>query len=749
MNLNQLFYTDENTSSTSLHINSHNLLRNPQTLSSSHKLPYERFIFHTNKLSMFIAFIVIMFFLTGCSTIDNINSNEHKSPNGTKVNTSNDDTSVESGKGSAGEDINNPNTESSEAIASTHTFINPEGTTIESRINPPSGYKRIPSSSGEFAYFTRNMLLKEDGSKVMLYNGNEKSDQTNHVAVFQLSLSDRDLQQCADSIIRVYAEYYWSLGEYDKIAFHLTNGFLMEYTKWRDGNRLKVDGNNVSWSKTASYDNSYENFLKYIHMVYVYAGTLSLSEESNKIPLEELRPGDMFLEGGSPGHCLLIIDIAENIDGERSFLLAQGYMPAQDFHVLKNPLHPEDPWYYVSEVDFPLSSPSWRFDEGSLVRWGDFPINVANEELIFSQAYKAEPAHPAMSYNNDAVATNNENQVTLLAVGDNLIHIEVVESGEQIDGSYNYDHLYDNIIEDISAADISIINQETILGGSDFPYSGYPAFNSPTEIGDSIVKAGFDVVLHATNHTLDKKLPGVLNTFSFWKQYPQVKILGINETKENQEEIDIIEKNNIKIAMLNYTYGLNGYKMPSDMPYLVNMLDYDQMERDIKRAKEVADFIVVFPHWGTEYVYEPVKAQKDLAKFYFDNGVDLIIGTHPHVLEPVEWMRSDDHEMLIYYSLGNFISYQKEAPRMLGGMANITIVKNGDDTSINKAGITAIVTHYEHGPSDYNYGIYKLEDYTPELASKHGVSDLAKNGPMDYYEIYELAKEVLGEWFDQ
>lgn len=722
-------------------------IMNPNRLLNTDKYNIERYTCLTMNISLLIFIVSLMLLLTGCTSANdnnstkNHNSTENKSASDSQLSDPNGYNNSDS------EDKPSDN-ESYEAIAPTHSFINPDGTTIESRINPPSGYKRIPSSSGEFAYFTRNMLLKKDGSKVMLYNGDEKSNQSNHVAVFDLSLSNRDMQQCADSIIRVYAEYYWSLGEYDKIAFHLTNGFLMKYTKWREGNRLKVDGNNVSWSKTANFDDSYENFLKYINMVFAYAGTLSLSAESNKINLEDLRPGDMFLEGGSPGHCLLVVDIAKNIDGERSFLLAQGYMPAQDFHVLKNPLHPEDPWYYVSEVDFPLSSPSWIFDEGSLVRWGDFPINVANEELIFNHANE-EAALPAMSYNNETDAIGSDNQVTLLAVGDNLIHIEVVESGEQIDGSYNFDHLYDNIIEDISAADIAIINQETILGGSDFPYSGYPAFNSPTEIGDSIVKAGFDVVLHATNHTLDKKLPGLLNTFTFWKQYPHIKILGINETKEEQEEIDIIEKNNIKIAMLNYTYGLNGYKMPSNMPYLVNMLDYDQMERDIKKAREVADFIIVFPHWGTEYVYEPVKTQIDLAKFYFDNGVDLVIGTHPHVLEPVEWMKSNDHEMLIYYSLGNFISYQKEAPRMLGGMADITIVKNEDDTYISDAGITAIVTHYENGPSDYNYGIYKLKDYTPELASKHGVSDLAKNGPMDYYEIYDLAKEVLGQWFIQ
>lgn len=364
---------------------------------------------------------------------------------------------------------------------------------------------------------------------------------------------------------------------------------------------------------------------------------------------------------------------------------------------------------------------------------------------------------PALS---EEVQTNPENnnsqnidsqdktsQINLIAVGDNLIHIEVIQSGKKPDGSYNYDHLYANIKPEISAADIAVINQETILGGADFEYTGYPAFNSPTEIGDAIVNAGFDVVLHATNHTLDKKLPGVLNTFAFWKQYPLITVLGINETKEQQEEIRIVERNGIKLAMLNYTYGLNGYRIPEDMPYLVNMLDREQMAKDIEKAEELADFTIVFPHWGTEYVYEPTKSQKELCEFFFQHGVDLVIGTHPHVLEPVEWMESEDHRMLIYYSLGNFMSYQKEAPRMLGGIATVTITKNEEEAFISDAGITPIITHFENGPSDYNYAIYKLTDYTPEMAAKHGVSDLAKNGPFVYEEIYSLAEEILGEWF--
>ncbi len=249
------------------------------------------------------------------------------------------------------------------------SLINSTGMTLETRINPPEGYTRIPSEEGEFTGFVRSLRLKEDGSEVLLYDGSPKSYQDGHVAVFELDTGSKDLQQCADSIIRIYAEYYWSIEAYDKIDFHLTNGFLMEYTKWRDGYRIEVDGNEVSWVKKADYDASYEVFRKYLESVFMYAGTLSLSAECSEITIQELLTGDMLLYGGSPGHCVLVVDMAEDAQGNKCYLLAQGYMPAQDFHILKNPLHEEDPWYYASEITYPLRTPQWTFEDGSLVRW--------------------------------------------------------------------------------------------------------------------------------------------------------------------------------------------------------------------------------------------------------------------------------------------------------------------------------------------------------------------------------------------
>lgn len=370
----------------------------------------------------------------------------------------------------------------------------------------------------------------------------------------------------------------------------------------------------------------------------------------------------------------------------------------------------------------------------------------------------ATPAIPNYTLTNDSLSTQtipaseeeieeDINQVTLLAVGDNLVHDQVIHSGLQEDGTYNYDHLFSQLKDEFIASDISIINQETILGGELFPYTGYPVFNTPVEMGDAIFNAGFDVVLHATNHTMDRGEKAVFHTLDFWKKYPEITVLGINESKEARESIPVITKNGIRIAMLNYTYGLNGYSLPKDKPYLVNMLtDQEQMKEDIKRAKEISDFVIVFPHWGTEYVYEADKNQINLTNFFADLEVDLVIGTHPHVVEPVEWITTETgHKMLVYYSLGNYVSYQKEAPRMLGGMAKISLVKEEGEVVIEEASITPIITHYEESPH-YSFGVYKLRDYTLEQSLRHGVIELQKNSNFSLLGTKELAQTVLGEW---
>lgn len=246
--------------------------------------------------------------------------------------------------------------------------INPAGMTLETRFPTPAGYIRTVAEEGSLTAFLRSYPLKEDGSPVLLYDGSQKWNQTAHAAVFALPLEAEDLQQCADSIMRMYAEYFLATGQQDRISFHFVSGFEACYSKWRDGYRIKVEGNQVSWVESAQYDDSYESFVKYMRMVFSYAGTLSMDEEAAAITAEEMQPGDVFLYGASPGHAVMIVDMCENEQGERAYLLAQGYMPAQEFHVLKNPASEEEPWYYQEEIVYPFVTPEYVFGEGSLQR---------------------------------------------------------------------------------------------------------------------------------------------------------------------------------------------------------------------------------------------------------------------------------------------------------------------------------------------------------------------------------------------
>lgn len=370
-----------------------------------------------------------------------------------------------------------------------------------------------------------------------------------------------------------------------------------------------------------------------------------------------------------------------------------------------------------------------------------------DDQVITDKNDKIDNSTKENVVNTNEIPTNKSEEVKLLAVGDNLIHIEVYKSGKGKDGEYNYNHLFAELKEEIKNADIAVINQETIFGNKAIGYSGYPNFCSPKEVGDAIIKAGFDVVLHANNHTMDKGVKAVEYTLNFWKKHEKVIALGINKNEEASKKIPIITKNGIRFAMLNYTYGLNGYSLPSKNSYLVNLLEEKKVKSDIIKARKQADIIIVFPHWGTEYSYKPDEDQKYWTNFFAEQGVDLVIGSHPHVLQPVEWIEAKNgHKMLVYYSLGNYVSYQREAPRMLGGMANITFIKDETGVRIKEAGITPIVTHYEN-KNGYQFATYKLEDYTEELAKIHGVLKVEKNSTFTLTGTKKLAKAILGDWY--
>ena len=315
-------------------------------------------------------------------------------------------------------------------------------------------------------------------------------------------------------------------------------------------------------------------------------------------------------------------------------------------------------------------------------------------------------------------------EINIMMIGDMLMHTPVLKSGSLGGDDYDFHHLFKNILPDIQAADVRIVNQETILGGRNIGISGNfsGGFNSPWELGDAIVDAGFNVVLHATNHTLDRSLPAVESSLEFWKtKHPEIAVLGIHSSAEDAKNIYVYEKNGFKVAILNYTYGTNGIPIPSSAPYCVDTFDDEAKVRDdIRRAHQLADMVVVAPHWGTEYVYNPSSYQEEWTKVFLEEGVDLVLGTHPHVIEPVEmYERNDGHQMLVYYSLGNFVSAQDELARMIGGMAKVTLVKDDGACYIKNYSFEPVVTHKVYDSTEYT--TYKLSDYTDALAANNAI----------------------------
>lgn len=249
-------------------------------------------------------------------------------------------------------------------------FIQAEGTNVETRIKTPTGFERVAASPGSFPAFLRKINLKPTGAGVFLYNGLPKLNQV-HVAVMDIDVGNRDLQQCADAVMRLRADYLFAQKRYTEIHFNFTNGFNCTYSKWREGYRVKVSGNQVSWYKKGAVDGTYKTFRSYLDMVYSYAGTLSLEKELKPVKYNEMTIGDVLIRGGSPGHAVIVVDMAQNPKtGEKLFLLAQSYMPAQDIHILQNPNDPKlSPWYSTNTSGEAVLTPEWDFVKANLRRF--------------------------------------------------------------------------------------------------------------------------------------------------------------------------------------------------------------------------------------------------------------------------------------------------------------------------------------------------------------------------------------------
>lgn len=321
--------------------------------------------------------------------------------------------------------------------------------------------------------------------------------------------------------------------------------------------------------------------------------------------------------------------------------------------------------------------------------------------------------------------------INLLMVGDILYHYQVRMSGLQDDGTRNYDHVFAHVLDELEGKDIKVLNQETPLGGPVYTgsapdgYDGYPEFNGPQEIGDSEAKAGFNVVLKATNHAMDHAgsfsdpYTLVRSEQEFWaSKHPEMAVIGqakLDDEDSTADDVYVFEKDGFKVALLNYTQDLNGNE-GFDTQGVVSMLEEDHVHETMAKARELADMIVVFPHWGDEYNLEPVEMQYEWAQLFVDEGADVIIGNHPHVIEPVTtYENSDGKKVPCYWSTGNFVSTSPSDESLVGGIAEVTLHKDKNgDCSVTSAEFKPIISHIGMGS---NMTTYLITDWTDELAS--------------------------------
>lgn len=294
----------------------------------------------------------------------------------------------------------------------------------------------------------------------------------------------------------------------------------------------------------------------------------------------------------------------------------------------------------------------------------DFSLKSTSKPQVVKKEKKIEKKVP------------KEYKASLFMVGDALIHYGVYNDAKQQDGSYDFKPMLEYIKPLASKYDLAYYNQETILGGASLGYSSYPRFNSPQEVGDAFIDAGFNMVSLATNHTMDKGEQGVINSVNYWKTKKDKAVYSgqwISHDEREQEVAQVYETNGIKYAFLSYTTWTNGLETPVGKEYLNNVYSNEKAAADIARVKDKVDVIIVAMHWGTEYSLGVNSNQDEIAKYLSDLGVNIIIGAHPHVVEPVEYINNG--KTFVIYSLGNFISDQGVTERLIGLMMELTIKK--------------------------------------------------------------------------
>ena len=358
----------------------------------------------------------------------------------------------------------------------------------------------------------------------------------------------------------------------------------------------------------------------------------------------------------------------------------------------------------ASELGVPVTG--WRFEKGK----GLYVTDANGKETLMiwkSWGLEAAPAEEP-----EKESEGKEGEIRFLAVGDALIHRNIYQYA--LDHGDDFGFLFTHLEDRIRKADLASINQETVLVEDPSLYGDYPLFGTPVSLGKAIRDAGFDVVSGATNHVLDRGMEGISTETAFYESCG-IPCVGIQSPGEKEHiPYRLAEKNGIRVAFLGFTYGTNGNRLPEGYPETVQLFDREETVRaDLRAARAAADAVIVFAHWGTEYASEPDGFQQKWAEIFLEEGVDAVIGTHPHVGQPaVRKKRSDGHEMVLYYSLGNYVAAQQDIACNVGGMAEFAIRKTENGIRITDASLEPLIIHKAGG----YYTVYALSEYPDSLA---------------------------------
>lgn len=319
-----------------------------------------------------------------------------------------------------------------------------------------------------------------------------------------------------------------------------------------------------------------------------------------------------------------------------------------------------------------------------------------------------------------------ETELSLIMVGDCLIHGAIYDDAKRGSNEYNFDKMFDQVKPIIEKYDLAFYNQESILGGEELGLSSYPRFNSPQEVGDTFVNMGFNLVSLANNHTLDGGKKAIKSSLAYWKNKTGVMTAGSYSSEEERITPNIMEKNGITYALLSYTTTTNGLTRPKDEPYLVMTYDEKTVKEDIERLRDKVDVLMVSMHWGEEYTHTPTEEQKQIAKYLADLDVDIVIGHHPHVVQPIDFI--DD--TMVIYSLGNFIASQYGVNKLTGLMASVTIKKTTID------GVSTITLENPTAELVYTYSKITSYRHSYKIYPYQMLNDSLLNGYKEHYEKY-------------